>query len=113
MPESPNDQAGPTASPDTPAAAVLPAESEIVATAQLTPATGRTYRILRTAEVDPYDKPLAVADVAPFGEVEDPSAEDLAVAEPAARPRRPSGDAFAGRSRKAAKISIANAQIEE
>ena len=53
----------------------------------------RTYRILRTSEVDPYDKPLARTEVASFG-----------VARFAGL-----GDAFAGKSRRATKLSIANA----
>jgi hypothetical protein len=107
MPESPNDQPGAPESTDTPTAAVLPSESEVVARAQLT-SSGRTYRILRTSEVDPYEEPLPVAAVPSFDDV-----EDLAVAEPAGRRRRPSGDEFGGTARRAAKISIANATVEE
>jgi hypothetical protein len=53
-----------------------------------------TYRILRTNQVDPYDRPLADAEIA------------VAVA------ARATGDAFQGTARKAAKIAIANAETE-
>jgi len=58
---------------------------------------GRTaYRILRTSEVDPYDAPVAVTEIPTF-EAPKPA---------------PTGDAFRGKSRKAAKISIADAGTE-
>lgn len=38
----------------------MPKDESIVSTARLTsPITGRRYRILRTTEMDPYDKPTA------------------------------------------------------
>jgi len=62
---------------------------------------GVAYRIVRTAEVDPYDRPVAPSDIPAFG------APDLGVL-PAAR----GGDRFQGTSRKAAKLSIADAAAE-
>jgi hypothetical protein len=56
------------------------------------------YRVIRTTQRDPYDSPLAAADIASAGVA------------PAAR--RPAGDAFQGTARRAAKISIANAPVE-
>lgn len=52
------------------------------------------YRIIRTNEVDAKDAPIAKANVLAFGA-------------PA-----PAGDSFAGTSRKAAKLSIADAPVE-
>lgn len=83
----------------------LPTPSEVVSettfvpgprpgAARLAVAAPTVYRILRTAEVDPYEEPLPRAVVAIVG---------------AAAPR---GDAFKGTARKAAKISIARAKIE-
>jgi len=48
-----------------------------------------TYRILRTTEVDPYDAPIARANVAAIGAAAGPP-----------------GDSFKGTSRKSAKLSI-------
>jgi hypothetical protein len=61
-----------------------------------TPAAGvaTTYRILRTTEVDGYDEPVPAAAVPEIGA------------------RQPPGNAFRGSSRKAAKISLAAAEIE-
>jgi hypothetical protein len=59
------------------------------------PPAGR-YRILRTLEVDEYDPPVAPAAI-------------LALAAPRAAP---ADNAFRGTSRRAAKLSIANAQTE-
>lgn len=56
----------------------------------------RTYRILRTSEVDPYDAPLEPAERPTLG-----------MARFSGR-----GDAFRGTARKAAKISIAEAEVE-
>jgi hypothetical protein len=60
-------------------------------------APSRTYRVLRTNEVDPYDAPLTKGEMAALtvGFV------------------RPPGDAFEGTARRAAKISIAGADMEE
>ena len=55
-----------------------------------------TYRILRTSETDPYDAPLQPAEVAKLG------VETLAGL----------GDTYQGTARKAAKLTIADAQIE-
>src|SRR5215211_3725528 len=55
------------------------------------------YRILRTSEVDPYDDPLQPAEVATLG------LERFAGFD----------DTFRGTARKAAKLSIADAQVED
>jgi hypothetical protein len=60
-------------------------------------APARTYRILRTNEVDPYDKPLTPTEMA-----------GLAIGLV-----RPAGDAFEGTARRVAKISISGAKLEE
>lgn len=60
------------------------------------PAAGPQFRILRTLEVDEYDAPIAAADI-------------MALAEP--RPA-PTDNRFRGTSRKAAKLSIADAPME-
>jgi hypothetical protein len=87
----------------------LPEPKSVVAELTLTPvippkaaATPRaarartTYRILRTNQLDPYDKPL------PTGAV---TAEALAAL-------APTGDQFQGTARKAAKLSIGDAAVE-
>ena len=88
----------------------LPAATSVVAQKELRPARSgplgavaaggaalsgavRTYRILRTNEVDPKDAPVAVAAIASF------------VAAPAT-------DNFTGTARKAAKLSISGAAVE-
>jgi hypothetical protein len=60
------------------------------------PRVARTYRILRTTEVDPSDAPMARAAIPPIG--------TAALAPP--------GDAFRGKARKKAKLSVADADIE-
>ena len=62
-----------------------------------TPGAGNRYRILRTLEVDQYEVPLPAAAIVPLT---------------APRPA-PSDNAFKGTSRKAAKLSIANAPLEK
>jgi hypothetical protein len=61
------------------------------------PGAGNRYRILRTLEVDQYEAPLPAAAIAP-----------LTAPQPA-----PVDNTFKGTSRKAAKLSIANAQLEQ
>jgi hypothetical protein len=56
-----------------------------------------TYMILRTSETDEYDKPLLAAEVATAGVARFAHA----------------GDTFAGTARKAAKLSVSNAPVEE
>ena len=87
----------------------LPAPGSIVSTGTLVspkgaaaapgaaaPSGAGTYRILRTREMDPYDTPVPDSDI--------PS---LAVA------AKPVGDDFQGTARKAAKLSIATAAVED
>ena len=60
------------------------------------PGVGRRYRILRTLEVDEYETPLSAADIAPL-----------------TAPRAaPADNTFKGKSRRAAKLSIVDAQME-
>jgi hypothetical protein len=67
------------------------------ARANLTPAgTSRQYQILRTSETDPYDDPLQPEEVATLG------LERFAGFD----------ETFRGTSRKAAKLSIADAQVD-
>jgi hypothetical protein len=88
----------------------LPDPASVLATLTLTPRGGALagaasatalaasprYRILRTLEVDEYDQPI-------------PAAEIMGLAAP--RPA-PADNAFRGKSRKAAKLSLADAEIE-
>ena len=88
----------------------LPDPSEVLAELTLTPKTGATmgaaapaavaagtqYRVLRTLEVDEYDAPVSAAEI-------------MALAAPRAAP---ADNDFAGHSRKAAKLSVANARTE-
>jgi hypothetical protein len=86
----------------------LPDPHSVVATAVLTspqaaatPSAGPAgaageYRILRTREIDPYDAPIADAEIPAFGV-------------PAAVVP---GDNFQGTARKAAKLSFADAETE-
>ena len=83
----------------------MPAVNTIVAEIGFTPGTRRrvaaapgvapAYRILRTTQVDPYDKPVTRAAVPAIG-----------------RRRGPPGDSFKGKSRKAAKLSIVSGAPE-
>jgi hypothetical protein len=90
-----------------PSAAGMPAPSSIVSekvlvprrtgpAAATRPGAASAYRILRTTEVDPYDPPVPRSAVPAFG-----------------LPRAaPISDNFGGTSRKAAKLSIADAPTE-
>jgi hypothetical protein len=79
-----------------------------------TPTSGRTtYHVLRTTEFDSYERSSAATAVADLlRKARAPSASDLAAALNAA-PAAPVSDNFAGTARKAAKLSIAQAQTEE
>ena len=89
---------------DSPRRAGLPAAESVLFERTLTPrrpglaaAEGaRTYRIIRTAELDPYEKPISREELAAL------TFESIEAA----------GDDFRGTSRRAAKISIADADIE-
>jgi hypothetical protein len=79
----------------------MPAVNTIVAEIGFTPGTRRrvaaapgvapAYRILRTTQVDPYDKPVTRAAIPAIGAAAGPP-----------------GDSFKGKSRKAAKLSVAS-----
>jgi hypothetical protein len=85
----------------------LPARASVLQEKSLTPrragqgnlatasATARSYRILRTNEVDPYEPALTLTEAASFGAA-----------------RLSTGNNFTGTARRAAKISIANAATE-
>src|SRR5215208_1655916 len=87
----------------------MPEQSDVVDEKILTPerrsaqghatpaGTSRQYRILRTSETDPYDDPLQPEEVATLG------LERFAGFD----------ETYRGTSRKAAKISIADAQIDD
>ena len=87
----------------------MPARSTVLTEKMLTPVRSSieahaavanspmTYRILRTSETDPYDAPLQPAEMATLG------------VERFAR----LGDTYRGQARKAAKLSIANAAVED
>lgn len=73
-------------------------------------AGGPTYRILRTTEVDTYEKtPTAMAFAKALTGQKTPAASAIMAA---AKKPAPVGDDFAGTARKAAKLSIANAKTE-
>jgi hypothetical protein len=76
-------------------AASLPATSSVHEVAHLTSARGTKYRIFKTDELDPYEKPLAPTEMATLG-----------------AQRLTPGDDFAGTDRKDAKLSIVNAKTE-
>ena len=74
-------------------------------------AGGPTYRILKTTEVDTYEKTppaMALAKVLKGNKAPAPAAILAAVTKPPSA----GGDNFAGTARKAAKLSIANAKTE-
>jgi hypothetical protein len=87
----------------------MPEQSVVVTESILTPERGnagalaapmsgtRTYRILRTSETDPYDVPLRPEEVATLG------LERFAGFD----------DTYRGTARKAAKISIADVEVED
>src|SRR5216683_910583 len=73
---------------------------------------GRTYRILKTTEVDTYETtPTAVALGKVLRGTKAPAPAAIAAAVKTKVPV-PAGDNFAGQARKAAKLSIAAAPIE-
>jgi hypothetical protein len=74
-------------------------------------AGGRQFRILRTTEVDSYEStPTAVALRRVLSGTPTPAPEKVAAA---LKPKAPTGDRFAGTARKAAKLSIGSAAIEQ
>ena len=73
---------------------LVPRARAVVGTPTPTPA--RSYRILRTLDVDEYEAPIPAAGIVPLT---------------APRPA-PSDNAFRGRSRRAAKLSIVDAELE-
>ena len=74
----------------------LPSAASITEETQLTTSHGTKYRVLKTSELDPYERPLSAEEVLTAG---------------AARLRP--GDDFAGTDRRDAKLSIVSAQTEQ
>jgi hypothetical protein len=74
----------------------LPTAASVIEEAAITSSHGNKYRVLKTRELDAYERPLAVEELATVG---------------AARLRP--GDDFAGTDRRDAKLSIVSAQTEQ
>jgi hypothetical protein len=74
----------------------LPEAASVVAVGELTSPKGTKYRILKTRELDPYEKPLAPEEIATAGAA-----------------RMTPGDNFAGTDRRDAKLSIVSAATEQ
>lgn len=64
------------------------------------PVGARSFRIVRTTELDPYEDTMPIEDL-------------VALRFSLLRAEAPVGDRFRGTARKAAKLSVANAEIEE
>src|SRR5437867_13189661 len=75
--------------------ALTPSRPGAGVTAALEGAPGTTYRIIRTQEVDEYEKPLQAHELASFGLVR----------------MSPAVDTFEGTKRKAAKLTISAAAV--
>jgi hypothetical protein len=74
----------------------LPDRSSVLEEGEITSPRGTKYRVLKTSELDPYERPLAPQEIATAG---------------AARLR--TDDNFAGTDRKDAKLSLASAATEQ
>jgi hypothetical protein len=74
----------------------LPSAASVVAESELTTSHGTKYRVLKTSELDPYERPLAAEEIATEGAA-----------------RMAPGDDFTGTDRRDAKLSIVNAQTEQ
>ena len=74
----------------------LPDKASILEEGELISPRGNKYRILKTGELDPYETPLAQAELATAG-----------------AGRLPGGDNFAGTDRKAAKLSIVSGAAQQ
>ncbi len=100
------------AMPLTPLRAGMPALDSIHKTLELAPkAGGPTYRIMRTTETDAYEQtPTAVKLATLLRTKGAPPAAALAAA---VKSKAPKGDDFAGKDRKAAKLSKAQANTEK
>lgn len=99
MPRGPGETLPPGRLPD-PASVLteftLTARSGIGPAAAAAPGMGSQYRVIRTLEVDEYEPPVVVSDIVAMS-----------------APRAPPPDnKFRGTSRKAAKLSVANADTE-
>ena len=74
----------------------LPDPASVIEEAELISPRGTKYRVLKTSELDPYERPLAAEEVPTAGAA-----------------RLTPGDNFAGTDRRDAKLSIANAPTEQ
>src|SRR5262245_22997225 len=88
----------------------MPSADWIHEVRQLAAAPGRRFRILRTTEVDEYESnPTAVSLRKAVSGRRVPALGMLAAA---TKKKKPTGDQFAGTSRKAAKLSIASGKTQ-
>lgn len=89
------------------------APAGVLSMAEVSPAAPK-YRILRTTEVDGYDKPPSKLEVA---QSLAPESMALGAAKKAkkkkGKPKAASGDLFSGKSRKASKLSISAAKMQK
>jgi hypothetical protein len=76
-------------------AATMPAANSVQEETEITSPRGNKYRVIKTVEVDAYEKPLAPAEMAAAGAT-----------------RMVPGDDFGGTDRKDAKLSLASAATE-
>ena len=74
----------------------LPDPASVVEETELTSPHGNKYRVLKTRELDAYERPLAAEEIVTVGAA-----------------RQASGDDFAGTDRHDAKLSIVSAQTEQ
>jgi len=74
----------------------LPDPASVIEEAELISPRGTKYRVLKTSELDPYERPLAAEEIPTAGAA-----------------RLTPGDNFAGTDRRDAKLSIANAPTEQ
>jgi hypothetical protein len=77
-------------------AARLPDQASVLEQAEVTSPRGTKYRVLKTRELDPYEKPLAMEELATAGAA-----------------RLKPGDDFGGTDRRDAKLSIVAAQTKD
>jgi hypothetical protein len=77
----------------------LPDPASVMEEASFSSPKGKTYRVIKTSELDPYERPLAPAE--------------LATAAIAATARLSPGDNFGGTDRHDAKLTIVTAQTEQ
>lgn len=100
-----------TAAPFNPLRTGMPALDSIhSAEATVRAEGGRTYRVIRTTEVDSYERSPAVLELANLVRAKGPVAASALA--PILIAKATTGDAFKGTARKAAKTSLANTPME-